>query len=257
MVRSFMRAALVTGSTSGIGLSTGRKLFEAGFAVSLHGKTDWELLPTEFRAWVESSPLLHYLSADLFETDAPDALVHGAIAQWGTLDCLVSNAATTLHAESSEVLPAQWEAVFRVNVQAPFFLAQAALPYLALRSGSIIFVSSTNAHRVNKKNLAYDASKAALNHMAKGVALEARSSGVRVNVVMPGGIDTPMLQRWLVDYTGSSDAAQALLVEGKESGLVGTSDDVADSILFLASDSAKWVTGASLIADGGAYLEEG
>jgi NAD(P)-dependent dehydrogenase (short-subunit alcohol dehydrogenase family) len=252
-----MRAALVTGSTSGIGLSTARKLFESGFAVSLHGKTSWELLPTNLRTWVESSPLLHYQSADLSETGAPGGLVQGTVARWGTLDCLVSNAAMTLHAESSEVLPAQWEEVFRVNVQAPFFLAQAALSQLALRSGSIIFVSSTNANRVNKKNLAYDASKAALNHMAKGIALEARSSGVRVNVVMPGGIDTPMLQRWLVDYTGSSDAAETFLAEGKKSGLVGAPDDVADSILFLASDAAKWVTGASLIADGGAYLEEG
>ncbi len=92
-------------------------------------------------------------------------------------------------------------------------------------------VSSTNALRVNTSNLVYDSSKAALNHMARALALELKSEGVRVNTVMPGGVDTPMLSRWLGDYAGSPAAAKKVLEDGISSGAVGTPDDIASAIL--------------------------
>lgn len=244
---------LVTGSTSGIGLATARRLHDDGARVILHGRRSPSELPDLVLELLESDRV-SYVVADLSKPDQARELADLARQQAGSLSGVVLNAAVELHKPWDETTAAEWDSVMSVNVRSALLITQGAAPYLTESQGSIVVVSSTNALRVNTSNLVYDSSKAALNHMARALALELKSEGVRVNTVMPGGVDTPMLSRWLGDYAGSPAAAKKVLEDGISSGAVGTPDDIASAILFLLSDDARWVTGAQLVVDGGAYL---
>lgn len=251
--RFVRHSILVTGSTSGIGLATARRLHDDGAQVILHGRRSSSELPAAVLELLESDRV-SYVVADLSKPDQARELADLAQQQAGSLSGVVLNAAMELHKPWDETTAAEWDSVMSVNVRSALLITQGAAPYLTESQGSIVVVSSTNALRVNTSNLVYDSSKAALNHMARALALELKSEGVRVNTVMPGGVDTPMLSRWLGDYAGSPAAAKKVLEDGISSGAVGTPDDIASAILFLLSDDARWVTGAQLVVDGGAYL---
>ena len=250
-----MTAALVTGSTSGIGLATARKLNALGYDVTLHGRTPRTKLDEDLQSWLDSSPSRDYVQADLSEEHAPRTLVEATLARWDGLDLLVSNAAVTLHKESSDTSASEWDYLYQVNVRAAFLLGQAARDALAKSRGSAVFVSSTNARKVNRKNLAYDSSKAALNHLARGMALEWRELGIRVNVVMPGGTQSPMLKSWLVDFAGDETAANKVLRDGVKENTIAAPEDIVGAIVFLGSPEAHWISGAVVPVDGGLSLE--
>ena len=244
---------LVTGSTSGIGLATALRLHDGGARVVLHGRRPSSELPHAVLELLQSDRVA-YVDADVSKPDQARELPDLAQEQVGSLSGVVLNAAVELHKPWDETTAAEWDSVMSVNVRSALLITQGAAPYLKKSQGSIVVVSSTNALRVNTSNLVYDSSKAALNHMARALALELKAEGIRVNTVMPGGVDTPMLSRWLGDYAGSPSAAKKVLEDGISSGTVGTPDDIASAILFLLSDDARWVNGAQLVVDGGAYL---
>jgi NAD(P)-dependent dehydrogenase (short-subunit alcohol dehydrogenase family) len=249
-----MKVALVTGSVTGIGLATAQALHADGFRVVLHSTHARKDLPSDADAFISSSPDVEYVAGDFLDPAQPAHVVSAAYAAWGRLDCVVSNAAMPMYSDWLTLSADKWDEVYAVNTRATLLLSQAAAPHLIATQGNIVVVSSTNALRVNKNNLAYDSSKAALNHLAKSLALELRDHKVRVNVVMPGGVNTPMLNDWMVDYAGDKDAAVTALRESQDAGIVAEPADIADVIAFLASDRARWVTGATIIADGGVLL---
>jgi len=244
---------LVTGSTSGIGLATARRLHDEGARVVLHGRRSSSELPDAVLELLQSDRVA-YVVADLSKPDQARELPDQVKKKLASLSGVVLNAAVELHKPWDETTAAEWDSVMSVNVRSALLIAQGAASYLRETQGSIVVVSSTNALRVNTSNLVYDSSKAALNHMSRALALELKAEGIRVNTVMPGGVDTPMLSRWLGDYAGSPSAAKKVLEDGISSGAVGTPDDIASAILFLLSDDARWVNGAQLVVDGGAYL---
>ena len=252
------RVALVTGSVSGIGLATARQLIAAGFAVALHSESTTEAIPEPARKLLSENPAhTSYHTADFkYPELAAGNLARQVLARWGRLDLLVSNAGTTHHAELAEVSEADWQRVLSVNLLAPYFLVQAAAEALEAAQGCVVMVSSTNANRVNHKNLLYDTSKAALNHLARGLALELRPRGVRVNTVMPGGTRSPMLETWLRDYAPADQTPDQLMDAEQRAGRLASPEQVAAAVLLLADPRAEWITGTAIEADGGVHLGE-
>ncbi len=241
MFRLDGKAALVTGASGGIGAAIARALHAQGASVALSGtrREALDALAGELgeRAFV--------CPADLREPEAADALVAAAESAAGPLAVLVNNAGLTRDMLALRMKDADWQAVLDVDLSAPFRLARAVLRgMLKRRAGRIIQISSVVGATGNAGQANYAAAKAGLVGMSKALAQEVGSRGVTVNVVAPGFIETPM-----TDVL--TEAQRTKLVDSIPLGRMGQPGDVASAVVYLASDEAAWVTGATLHVNGG------
>jgi 3-oxoacyl-[acyl-carrier protein] reductase len=241
MFRLDGKAALVTGASGGIGAAIARALHAQGATVALSG-TRREALEALAGELGERA---HVCPADLREPAAPDALVAAAEAAAGPLHVLVNNAGLTRDMLALRMKDEDWQAVLDVDLTAPFRLARAALRgMLRRRAGRIVGIGSIVGATGNPGQANYAAAKAGLVGMTKALAQEVASRGVTVNMVAPGFIATPMTE-------ALSEAQRAKLNEQIPLGRMGTPADIAAAVLYLASDEAAWVTGATLHVNGG------
>jgi 3-oxoacyl-[acyl-carrier protein] reductase len=235
------KTALVTGASGGIGAGIARALHAQGAVVVLSG-TRREALEALAGELGERS---HVCPADLREAGAADALVAAAESAAGPLGILVNNAGFTRDMLALRMKDEDWQSVLDVDLSAPFKLARAALRgMLRRRAGRIIQISSVVGATGNPGQANYAAAKAGLVGMSKALAQEVGSRGVTVNVVAPGFVETPM-----TDALG--DAQRAKLLEAIPLGRMGKPADIAAAVVYLASDEAAWVTGATLHINGG------
>ena len=246
--------AIVTGSSSGIGRASATALAAAGCRVIVHGRE-----PDDVEGVVDDLTSRGfeslYVGADLTSpASAAKRLADAARSRWGRIDILVNNAAAIMHRPSADLDEQDWTSVFAVNVQAPFFLVQECVPDLTVTRGCVIMISSTNALQVNRSNLVYDSSKAALNHLAQALALELREAGIRVNTLMPGGTETPSVRRWARDFAGDEKHARQLIAQSAREGKLAQPAQIAEGVLMLASGQADWINGAVIAIDGGHRL---
>lgn len=238
------RKALITGGGSGIGAATARQLSRGGASVFLVGRTEKKLLAvqTEIENEGRSAAIL---AADLYEPNAPASIVREAAASMGGLDLLVNNAAVYRPGPVAELELSQWQAHFDLNVRAPFLLCQAAHPWLAAANDAVVVNVLTNlAHRPVPGVAAYSASKAALLSLGQTLALEWAKDGIRVVSVSPGVVQTPI-------HRGADISSAAAM---HPLGRIGTTEEVAAAILFLATSESGWTTGSDLCVDGGLHL---
>jgi NAD(P)-dependent dehydrogenase (short-subunit alcohol dehydrogenase family) len=247
------KSVIVTGSTSGIGQSIAEKLAANGAKVTVSGRDEHRgaSIAAAIRA---SGGEAAFVRADLSYPEAPDMLVAGALEAWGRIDIVVNNAALVLNKPLEQLNHGDWDSLFAVNLKGAFFVVQAALPQLVENKGSVINVGSTNSLVNSRDNLVYDTMKAALNHMTRGLAMELRSRGVRVNALLPGGTVTPALMRWLETYTGSEEEGRIMLDKELNAGMVALPEQIADGVLMLADDRSAWINGAAIPIDGGVHL---
>jgi 3-oxoacyl-[acyl-carrier protein] reductase len=241
MFRLDGKSALVTGASGGIGAAIARALHAQGAAVALSGtrRDALEALAGELgeRAFV--------CAADLSDPAAADALVASAEAAAGPLAILVNNAGLTRDMLALRMKDADWHAVLDVDLSAPFRLARAVLKGMVRRrAGRIIQISSVVGATGNPGQANYAAAKAGLVGMSKALAQEVGSRGITVNVVSPGFVETRMTD-------GLAEAQRTRLVESIPLGRMGRPADVAAAVVYLASDEAGWVTGATLHVNGG------
>ncbi len=252
------RSALVTGSTSGIGLGIARALAAEGCAVTLAGFGDpaaIERARAELAA-VAGAPVRHD-GADLREPAAVEALVRGAIEAQGGLDVLVNNAGIQHTAPCEEFPVERWDAILATNLSATFHAIRAALPVMRARGwGRIVNTASVHGLVASPNKAAYVAAKHGVVGLTKVVALETAGSGVTCNAICPGWTRTELVEPQIAARAaalgiGLEEGARALLEEKQPSGQFVTVDQLGALVVFLCSEAAAQLTGASLPVDGG------
>ena len=235
------KAALVTGASGGIGAAIARALHAQGAKVVLSG-TRTEALET---LAAELGEHAFVCPADLRDAGEPAGLIEAAEKAAGPLHILVNNAGMTRDMLALRMTDADWQMVMDVDLSAPFRLARAALRgMLRRRAGRIIGIGSIVGTTGNPGQANYAAAKAGLIGMSKALAQEVGSRGITVNVVSPGFVVTPMTD-------ALTDAQKAKLGEQIPLGRLGQPEDIAGAVVYLASDAAAWVTGATLHVNGG------
>ncbi|TCC53053.1 SDR family oxidoreductase [Kribbella capetownensis] len=235
------KVALVTGSASGIGAATARRLAKDGMVVAIHSRSSREA-GVALAAELGGS----YHQADLEDDAAASGLVPSVMAEHGRLDVLVNNAGISWpvpHAELDGLSAAAWRRLLDVNLIAPWLLCTAALPALRESGGCVVNVTSHAGVRPKGSSIAYAASKAALNHVTKLLAA-ALGPDVRVNAVAPGLVDTPLTASWT--------EAQELWKTSSPMRRAAEPSDVADLISSLVHNT--YITGEVVLLDGGLNL---
>jgi 3-oxoacyl-[acyl-carrier protein] reductase len=241
MFRLDGKSALITGASGGIGAGIARALHAQGAIVVLSGtrRDALDALATEL------GERAHVCPADLKDPDAADALIEAAEAAAGPLWALVNNAGLTRDGLAMRMSDEAFQTVIDVDLAAPFRLARATLRgMLRRRAGRVISIASIVGATGNAGQANYAAAKAGLVGMSKSLAQEVAPRGVTVNVVAPGFIVTPMTD-------ALSDTQKEKLTAAIPLSRLGSPADVAAAVLYLASEEAGWVTGATLHVNGG------
>jgi NAD(P)-dependent dehydrogenase (short-subunit alcohol dehydrogenase family) len=241
------KVVLITGALTGIGRASAFAFARAGWRVMVSGRhagPGAELATTLRDAGAEAD----FLRADVRHDEDVRALVDGTVARFGRLDAAVNNAGTEgKPGPVTDQTPESYAAVFDTNVLGTLLGMKHELRVMAAQGGgSVINISSTFGHRGGRGASVYAASKHAVEGLTRSAALEAAAAGVRVNAVAPGPTETGMLDR----FAGTSER-KAGMVGGVPLGRLGAPEEVAEVILFLASDAASFTTGQILSVDGG------
>ncbi|HMJ35597.1 MAG TPA: SDR family oxidoreductase [Baekduia sp.] len=253
MTRGDGSVALVTGGGSGIGLATALALGRDGARLVLAGLPGSPLPEAVHELQAEGIDAIA-VEADVGRAADAGRAVAAAVEAYGRLDALVNCAGTSAVAPLATMHEEDWDRVFDTNVRGVFLMSRAAIPALvASGAGAIVNVASQLALSAVPGFSAYCASKAAVLHLTRCLALELLPSGVRVNAVCPGGVDTPLLQRAFPDGRGPQGTLDDL-VAAHPIGRLGRPEEVAAAIRFLLSAEASFVVGAGLVVDGGYTL---
>ncbi|HEY0078254.1 MAG TPA: glucose 1-dehydrogenase [Pyrinomonadaceae bacterium] len=243
------RVALVTGATSGIGRATAMRFAEAGARVALVGRNREALGEVASEIEAREGEAMEIGADVTVKVDAERAVAE-AVGRFSRLDVLVNAAGILSNGTIETTTLEAWDEMLNVNLRAVFQLMQMAVPHLEATRGNIVNVSSVTGLRAFPGVLAYCVSKAGLDQLTRCAALELASKGVRVNAVNPGVVRTEVHRRG-----GMGEEAYAAFLEHSKKthplGRVGEASEVAELILFLASERAAWITGATYSIDGG------
>jgi NAD(P)-dependent dehydrogenase (short-subunit alcohol dehydrogenase family) len=240
------RTAIVTGASRGIGAAVARGLDAAGARVALVARSG-DLLD-EVAAGLTNDPVV--IPIDLGTAEGPGkAAATALVAFGGRLDVLVNNAGIAVRKDSETLQVEEADQLWNVNVRAALLLTAAVLPaMLEQRSGSIVSISSISGRRGAPRRAVYAATKAALDGMTRALAMEYGARGIRANAVAPGVVDTDLWHENLAK-PGVADAVLDVIPTRR----VSTPEEVADTVVFLASDASRAITGEIISADGGIH----
>lgn len=247
-----IRAAIVTGASSGIGRATAKRLAKDGCRVLAVGR-DEAALELVCQEIATAGGVAHRLSVDVTFDNSPGQIVAKALELFGRIDVLVNAAGIIASGTVADTHDAAWDEMMNVNVRAPFRLIREASTAIVAAKGAIVNVSSVTGTRAFPGVAAYCVSKAAVDQLTRVAALEMAAAGVRVNAVNPGVIVTNLHRR-----SGMDEVKYAAFLEHSKAthpmGRPGTPEDVADAIAFLAAPTTTWITGTTVNVDGGRHL---
>ncbi len=252
------KSALVTGSTSGIGLGIARALAAQGANVTINGFGDKAAIEKE-RAGIESDFKVKaiYSAADMTKPDQIADMVKTSEKTFGSLDILVNNAGIQHVAPIEEFPIEQWNLIIAINLSAAFHTIRAAIPGMKSRKwGRIINTASAHSLVASPFKSAYVSAKHGLAGLAKTVALEVATSGITCNCISPGYVWTPLVEKQIPDTAKARGMTEEqvkrdVILAAQPTKEFVTVDDVAALAVYLCSDAAKSITGANLSIDGG------
>ncbi len=242
------QSTLITGAASGIGKGIAQRFVEAGASVAI--------LDIQAEAAKETAAALSKagraiaLAGDVSREEDVKAAVETTVAQFGGLDILINNAGVEIFGTAPELTAEQWDRQIGVNLKGVFLCSKHAVPRMQAGGGAIVNIVSIHAIVSYLGTAAYDASKAGLIGLTRAMALDHGPEGIRVNAICPGYIDTPMLSQW-ANLQPDPKAAMDQIAKLHPVRRIGTPRDIAEAALFLASDAASFITGATLVVDGG------
>lgn len=238
------RVAIVTGGGSGIGLAIAGKFAWNGIQTVIVGRNRENLEAAK----TQSGENIYPMRCDLSDLASIPPLVENVIHQFGRIDILVNNAGINMKKEFTEVTDEEFQSVLTTNLCSVFALSREVVRYMLKQgSGAIINISSMAAQYGLPKVIAYSASKTAIEGMTRAMAVELSPKGIRVNAIAPGFIYTAMTDKSL----GTDPERKAKALDRTPLGYMGQPADVGEAALFLAGDSARYITGAVLPVDGG------
>ncbi|MGH7187215.1 MAG: SDR family NAD(P)-dependent oxidoreductase, partial [Pseudomonadota bacterium] len=237
LMRMQGRRVLITGGASGIGLATARRLAGEGARLVLADIHPAEPVAAELRAEGAEAA---YLRTDVSRNADIEALIDFALARFGGLDLLVNNAGIALRKPVTDTSEEEWDRVIAVNLKSVFLACRVAIPRMRGRPGAAIVNIASELGLVGcPAAAAYCASKGGVIQLTRAMAVDHAREGIRINAVCPGPVDTPLLDAF--------DESTAITLLGR----VGRPEEVAAAIAFLVSDDAAFMTGATLVVDGG------
>lgn len=240
------RKVVVTGGNSGIGLATARAFADAGAEVAIIGRNPATL--ESARSAIGGKALA--IQADMSRVEEIERAMERVRDSFGRVDVLFANAGTGAMVPFEQVGEELWDQVMNLNVKGTYFTVQHCLPLMEA-GGAIVLCSSVSAARSMPGSSIYAASKAAINSLGRSIAGELVGCGIRVNVVMPGGVETPIMGRTPGVPPEAAGAIFQKMAEGTPMGRVGRPEEIAATVLFLASDAASYITAAEFPVDGG------
>lgn len=241
------KVAIITGSTAGIGKATALLFAKEGAKVVVVGRKR----VTEGNQLVESikkdGAQAIFVQTDVSQEEQVKAMIDKTIETFGKIDILFSNAGIMISKSATDITTGEWDRLMNVNVKSAYMCCKYAIPEIKRSGGgSVIIDSSVNATLAEPDIAAYCASKGALSAMTRAMAMDYGKDNIRVNCICPGWIETPMNADYFA-VQGNRQKAGKLHALGR----IGQPQEVAQAVLFLASDDASFITGSSLTIDGG------
>lgn len=237
------KSAIITGSSRGIGKAIATAFSSHGASLVLHGTSEKSLAPLADEFGCE------YVAGDIGEIETSKRLAEKCISKFGKIDILVSNAGINTRTKFLDLELDEWEKVLRVNLTGAFYACKAVIPFMLERhSGSIINMSSSAGKTPHPNaSLCYGVSKGGLDSMTRKLAYDFASSGIRVNSICPGPVETDMSLQWTDEY-------RKKVLGDIPLRRLGTGEDIANLAVFLASDLSGFITGESININGGKYM---
>lgn len=246
------KTILVTGASGGIGreicvaLAEEAALLRSPIALAVHGSRDITALESLVAELSGDYVLVRAFKADLTDVHAPAAMVQDIVAWTGSLDVVVSNAGQSRPAKLADMSVEDWQQSLDLNLRATWLLAKAAYPELTRVQGNIVAVASMSGLNPHPGYGAYSTAKAGLIMLCRQLAQEWASEGIRVNAICPGMIRTPLTESVYQDAQVKQRREELVPL-----GRIGTPRDVANAVVFLSGEKASYITGTSLVVDGG------
>ena len=241
------KVVLITGAGTGIGRAAAQAFASAGANVVVTDSNEKEGLET--LALIGGQQAGRFIKADVTRLDDMEAAVKSAVEVYGRLDIAFNNAGIeAVSAPLGEVEPKDWERVLSVDLTGVYFSMKAQIPIMVAQGGGVIVNTGSTAAIAGVPSISpYVAAKHGVVGLTKAAALEYAKAGIRVNAVLPGPVDTPLIQR----VHGRNPGFATMIEQIVPLGRTGKPEEIADAVLFLSSDMATYITGHALVVDGG------